>query len=181
MELMGSVQGANGDSSESDAQPNIATSDNFLGNLFEHQQYGYSWMVGRETHQFSHQPFGGIIADQMGLGKTIQMISLITHEHQIDAQVRAQNIANLDLDYNLINSQCTLIICPVSVVNHWKNEIARFVKENVLKIHKYHGSKRIENAQQIVDQFNIVISTYGSVASPYSKYYAKSVKLKGNF
>lgn len=36
--------------------------------LYPHQIVGYQWMIKRETHNFEGQPFGGIIADEMGLG-----------------------------------------------------------------------------------------------------------------
>ena len=36
--------------------------------LYPHQIAGYQWMIKRETHNVEGQPFGGIIADEMGLG-----------------------------------------------------------------------------------------------------------------
>jgi SNF2 family DNA or RNA helicase len=39
--------------------------------LFDYQQYGVDWMVGRET---ATGPRGGFLCDEMGLGKTVQLI-----------------------------------------------------------------------------------------------------------
>ncbi|XP_024402469.1 helicase-like transcription factor CHR28 isoform X2 [Physcomitrium patens] len=43
--------------------------------LLKHQRIALAWMVNRESG--SHEPCGGILADDQGLGKTISTISLI--------------------------------------------------------------------------------------------------------
>lgn len=140
-----------------------AVSKHLLINLYPYQMAGYEWMIKRETHSIHHQPLGGIIADEMGLGKTLQMIALMVHSHQ----------SNIQQNKGLIASNATLIICPLSVVNHWEHEINQFVHPNIFNINKYHGSKRLKDAHALISAYNVIITTYGCVCSEYNQYYIK--------
>lgn len=51
------------------------------------------------------------------------------------------------LDSTLVASQGTLIICPASLVHHWKKEIERHVKSNRLSVYLYHGPNRQRSAR----------------------------------
>lgn len=42
-------------------------------------------------------------------------------------------------------SQGTLIVCPASLIHHWKKEVEKYVKHGKLKVYLYHGPKRIKN------------------------------------
>lgn len=76
--------------------------------LKPHQKEGVEWMIGRETCEGTtfhdeRMPLGGILADEVGLGKTIQTIGLM------------QSIPKK-----------SLIIAPKSLVLQWIDEIHRF-------------------------------------------------------
>ena len=45
------------------------------GQLYQHQKEGLSWLLSMEN--LSKGPKGGFLCDEMGLGKSIQMISVI--------------------------------------------------------------------------------------------------------
>ena len=79
--------------------------------LYEpYQSHGCKWMLNRETYvckiQDIDMPFGGILADEVGLGKTIMTVSVILG--------------------NLLPR--TLIILPKSLVTQWVSQIKRFAK-----------------------------------------------------
>ena len=63
--------------------------------LYPYQRQGVEWMLKREME--GNDIRGGILADDMGLGKTMQMLALVHANPQSP----------------------TLIVCPVSVVQHW--------------------------------------------------------------
>lgn len=49
-------------------------------------------------------------------------------------------------DSSLVASTGTLIICPASLVHHWKREIERHVKTGKLTVYLYHGPQREKRA-----------------------------------
>ena len=50
------------------------------------------------------------------------------------------------LDSSLVDSKATLVICPASLVHHWKKEIERHVKTDRLSVYLYHGPNRQKNS-----------------------------------
>lgn len=50
-------------------------------------------------------------------------------------------------DSSIVASNSTLIICPASLIHHWKNEIDRRVKKGELSVYLYHGANRQRSAQ----------------------------------
>lgn len=78
----------------------------------------------------------------MGLGKTLQAISLI-------ACTKA-------------DSSPTLIVCPLSLISNWEDQIEQHVVKGVLSVYVHHGATRTHSSAQLA-QFNIVITTYNIV------------------
>lgn len=89
---------------------------------------------------------GGILADDMGLGKTLQVISVI-----LEGGVGT-----------------TLIVAPVSVMSNWAQQIERHVKkDNPLKVLTYHGSGRKRMSFRDFNEYNVVITSYGTLSTEY--------------
>lgn len=70
--------------------------------LYPYQKSGVSWLTG-----ISNESLGGILGDQMGLGKTLQVIALFLSEIQ---QGRRQH----------------LVVAPVTLLENWRREILKF-------------------------------------------------------
>ncbi|MGZ5445832.1 MAG: DEAD/DEAH box helicase [Thermoanaerobaculia bacterium] len=84
---------------DSDAPPPSA-----LGlDLYAYQQTGYQWLW-----LLQQNGFGGLLCDDMGLGKTHQAIALIA------ALVKADPSLNV------------LVVCPTSLIDHWRDKLARY-------------------------------------------------------
>lgn len=76
--------------------------------LYHHQLLGTHWMVSRELSSVA--PFGGLLADGMGLGKTIETLAcMVGHPPSINDKKRG--------------IVATLIVVPSSVISQWKDEI----------------------------------------------------------
>ncbi|KAG4421654.1 hypothetical protein IFR04_005154 [Cadophora malorum] len=89
---------------------------------------------------------GGILADDMGLGKTLQVISAILEG----------------------GPGSTLIIAPVSVMSNWAQQIERHVKkERNMKVLTYHGSGRKRMTFKDFSEYDVVITTYGTLSTEY--------------
>ena len=93
-------------------QPELVTG----GKMREYQLEGLEWLKSLWMNGLC-----GILADEMGLGKTIQAISMI-------AFFKEKNI-----------SGPFLIAAPLSTINNWIDEFARWTPE--IKTLMYHGSK----------------------------------------
>ncbi|KAK4080422.1 hypothetical protein Trihar35433_1527 [Trichoderma harzianum] len=129
---------------------------------------------------------GGILADMMGLGKTLSILSLIASTmdeaqefkqlapEQPSAPETRQTRTEMDpiqaplgLTPVSRNTKSTLIICPLSTITNWEEQIKQHVAPGKLSYHIYHGPNRIKDLARLA-QFDIVITTYGSVSNELS-------------
>jgi superfamily II DNA or RNA helicase len=95
-----------------------------------YQVIGYQWLRFLWDHGF-----GACLADDMGLGKTLQTIMLL------------QSL----MDEGKIKR--AIIICPVSILYNWKNELEKFSN---LKWGIFYGEER-----EIPAETQIVLTSYG--------------------
>jgi len=86
---------------------------------------------------------GGIVAEEMGMGKTLEMLALTL-----------SNPAPEDWQ-----GGHTIVVCPVALVSQWSEEAKRCL-ENPGRIYVYHGSHRRHDVD-FLKQCNIVVTTYG--------------------
>ncbi|ERE91540.1 transcription termination factor 2 [Cricetulus griseus] len=131
--------------------------------LLLHQKQALAWLLWRE----SQKPQGGILADDMGLGKTLTMIALIlTKKNQEKSKEKDKSLPVTWLskdDSSVFTSNGTLIVCPASLIHHWKNEVEKRVNSNKLRIYLYHGPNRNRQAK-VLSTYDIVITTYSLLA-----------------
>nr|XP_033469176.1 transcription termination factor 2 [Epinephelus lanceolatus] len=133
--------------------------------LLAHQRRALAWLLWREAQN----PCGGILADDMGLGKTLTMIALIlakkikAKEEVEKKEEKKEESWISKTDSSLVVSKGTLIICPASLVHHWKREIERHVKTSRLSVYLYHGPNRERSAKVLAD-YDVVVTTYSLVS-----------------
>ncbi|XP_075574907.1 transcription termination factor 2 [Pelecanus crispus] len=136
--------------------------------LLLHQKQALAWLLWRE----SQKPCGGILADDMGLGKTLTMIALILAQKQLKTEKRKEKLEIWlsKNDSTVIPSCSTLIICPASLIHHWKKEIDRRVGCGKLRVYLYHGPNRDKHAE-VLSEYDVVVTTYSLVSKevPASK------------
>ena len=108
--------------------------------------------------------FGGLLGDDMGLGKTIQTLSLLAATTQEAAAFSKENVMRSSEDEIMIkaHSKGTLLVCPLSTIKNWEDQIPEHIKVGALTYHIYHGSNRIQNPYELT-KYDIVITTYGTV------------------
>ena len=101
--------------------------------LRSYQKEGYRWLKTMSSYGFN-----GILADDMGIGKTLQILTLLLSER---------------------NQLPSIIITPSSLMWNWKNETARFTPE--LKVLMIHGGVN-QRAQMIseIPNYDIIITSY---------------------
>lgn len=123
-----------------DIQP-LPTPENFQGKLRPYQERGAAWLAFLERWGL-----GACLADDMGLGKSVQFIVFILHLQEQNA---------------LENP--TLLVCPTSVLGNWAKEVKKFAPK--LKVLEYHGDKRPKGKSftAIVNKYDLVITSYSLV------------------
>ena len=94
---------------------------------------------------------GGILSDDMGMGKTLEMISLMVADSKVFS-----------------TSKSTLIIAPVGVMSNWSGQIAQHIKsEHALRVLVYHGSGKKPMSAEDFGEHDVVITSYGTLANEY--------------
>ncbi|KAL3850342.1 hypothetical protein ACJIZ3_012224 [Penstemon smallii] len=140
---------------------------------------------------------GGILADSMGLGKTIMTIALL-----LTISGRSGSLSSTSTSQSL-NDNCeesiisdispvvpkkaskfngfetlmkqkasltgggNLIVCPMTLIGQWKTEIETHAQPGALSIYVHYGQSRSKDAK-ILAQNDVVLTTYGVLASEFS-------------
>ena len=109
--------------------------DGFLSSVLrDHQKEGVRFLVKCVSGMNDDNYKGAILADSMGLGKSIQIISALWILFYQNPFENRQTIR-----------KC-LIVCPLSLINNWNNEINKWLvnKINVVKIYNKDDRKQVE-------------------------------------
>ncbi|EPS43153.1 hypothetical protein H072_2920 [Dactylellina haptotyla CBS 200.50] len=83
---------------------------------------------------------GGILAEEMGLGKTVELISLLSL-HKREIPPGQETIFDAYSGADVRASGSTLIICPPSIMQQWVNELNLHAPG--LRVLKYNGTREL--------------------------------------
>ncbi|XVE53400.1 hypothetical protein DITRI_Ditri02bG0201200 [Diplodiscus trichospermus] len=133
--------------------------------LLRYQKEWLAWALKQEDSATK----GGILADEMGMGKTIQAIALVLAKREVLRTIPNESSLTPGSSTYLPTIRGTLVICPVVAVSQWVSEIDRFTSRGSTKVLVYHGANRGKNIKQFLD-YDFVITTYSIVESEYRKY-----------
>jgi SNF2 family DNA or RNA helicase len=135
-EMMGKLQ------DKSQFEP-VADLEELQGILREYQKRGVSWLSYLEQLGIN-----GCLADDMGLGKSIQVIARLVQERTAINQEKQQVLP-------------TLLIAPTSVMGNWLREIDKFAPHLKARIH--HGGDRLLDLSEFKAdclQHDVVITSF---------------------
>ncbi|KAH0673033.1 hypothetical protein KY284_024120 [Solanum tuberosum] len=107
--------------------------------MLQYQKEWLAWALKQESIAK-----GGILGDDMGMGKTVQAISLVLAKHEIGLAISHSSLLS-PAPYILPTVKGTLVICLVIAVIQWINEIDRFTTKGSNTILVYHGANREKN------------------------------------
>ncbi|RDW79772.1 hypothetical protein BP6252_04410 [Coleophoma cylindrospora] len=152
------------------------------------QRTYYNVITGQEVRQPPPQLRGGILADVMGLGKTLSILSLVvttldesgqwalkqpgdTQDQRVEKPQpksgKPSTVPKVDQASLVLNSKATLLVCPLSTIANWEEQIKQHIEPGTLNYYIYHGAGRIKDVHKLAE-FDLVITTYGSVASEFN-------------
>ena len=110
--------------------------------LREYQVEGFKWFKN-----LSYLGFGGVLAYEMGLGKTIQTIAFLLSEE----------------------GKKSLIITPTSLIYNWKNEFERFAPSLKIALVHENKSERFKIISEMND-YDVLLTTYGTLRNDKENY-----------
>ncbi|KAI0243738.1 DNA repair protein rad16 [Massospora cicadina] len=110
-------------------------------NLLPFQKEGLNWMQKQELGEFK----GGVLADEMGMGKTIQMIALLLSEPR---------------------GKPNLIVAPTVALMQWLSEIQTHTSS--LSVLMFHGQDRTKSLAELMS-YDVVLTTYNIIESGFRK------------
>lgn len=132
------------------------------------QEVWFNVITGHESRQKPEPVYGGILADMMGLGKTLSILSLVAATVREAHNFKIKQLSKDLQQHGLVrNAKGTLIICPTSVLSNWTEQMGTHVIPGKLSCYVYHGAGRITDVEQLA-KFDIVFTTYGTVAAEFS-------------
>ncbi|ELR01965.1 hypothetical protein VC83_02938 [Pseudogymnoascus destructans] len=108
---------------------------------------------------------GGLLVEEMGLGKTLEITALITlHRSRPDS---LKPIVDPYTRHEAVPTKATLIITPPSILQQWQSELARHAPS--LKVMHYQGKskhKRLSHEQllDMIAEHDVVLTTYRVLA-----------------
>jgi DNA repair protein RAD5 len=123
----------------------------------------------------------------MGLGKTIEVLSLIHAVKYPELDPDQINLVDSDDDIkpstskSIISSstrekypviKTTLIVCPMSLLSQWRDEVNNVSAEDTLSVEVYYGKKKDWNLKSIRARKaklpDVLVTTYGVLVSEYN-------------
>ncbi|KAI9004679.1 SNF2 family N-terminal domain-containing protein [Gaertneriomyces semiglobifer] len=110
--------------------------------LLPFQREGLHWLLAQEESRFA----GGILADEMGMGKTIQLISLLVSRRM----------------------KPNLILTPTVAIMQWYAELSERTTKGLLKVLLFHGTNRPVSREEL-ESYDVVLSTYAIVEQGFRK------------
>ena len=119
-------------------------------NLLPFQLEGLSWLIKQEKSSW----MGGALADEMGMGKTIQIISLLLSDRK----------------------KPNLVVAPTVAILQWRNEVDKYTTG--FKVVVWHGANRSSDTTEL-QKADVVLVSYGVLESAFRKQ-VQGFKRKGN-
>lgn len=110
------------------------------------QLEGLNWMSRQEKSQWK----GGLLGDEMGMGKTIQAVSLIMSDYPA--------------------KEPSLVVVPPVALMQWQNEIQEYT-DGKLKVLVYHNTNpKVKNMKtKELKEYDIIMISYSGLESIYRK------------
>ncbi|KAF2666062.1 hypothetical protein BT63DRAFT_481872 [Microthyrium microscopicum] len=163
-----SAPGISGDLMYQDWQANLSASDDINGSCDKNQ-------VSRVFGVFKDKeggipniitPKGGLLAEEMGLGKTVEMVTLMCLHKRPKEDMQSGLIHDAYSDKQVIPSAATLIITPTHLHKQWEDELSLHAPH--LRVTTYDGvasqKHKTRTSKELATDYDVVLTTYSTLA-----------------
>jgi len=117
--------------------PEVEVPTELNATLRNYQKEGLNWLNFLDDFNF-----GGCLADDMGLGKSIQIIAFILSQRK------------------KVSPNTNLIVVPTTLLFNWQAEIVKFARS--IHVHVIHGADRISDINHF-DKYEIILTSYNTL------------------
>jgi SNF2 family DNA or RNA helicase len=129
--------------------------------LWEHQKTGINFLMNRENDNEKINCYGGLLCDDPGLGKTVQMLELI----------RLKNKELMNITKNRCNGTTVIIAVPV-IINYWIEFIKSYYPINTFEYIILSNSNTNTNQKNVdlkenFNYYDIIFISYNLVSATY--------------
>lgn len=110
------------------------------------------------------------------VGKSIQTIGLILLAPPAGVKYELPSVTgepDTKMPAVQTTTRCTLIVCPVSVLGNWTDQLSTFVAPGVLNVQLYHGANRHEILPDVQSgNVDVLLVSYNTLASDHDAFVA---------
>lgn len=131
----------------------------------------YRRVVALEPPPAPQPCFGGMLCDEMGMGKTVELLALLHARMDEDKEWR---VSDKEADWIAPRAATaqpkrrragTLVVAPMSMLAQWRDEIATHSAPDSLRVVVHYGAERAGGASDAFTGADVVLTTYGVVSS----------------
>lgn len=111
---------------------------------------------------------GSVLAEEMGLGKTVEILSLIL----LSQEPERNTLPAYDAEWlaaDVQPSNLTLLVCPLAIIGQWQDEITRHAPK--LRVLRYSGMKTTypkddgKEVERTIRRYDIVLCDFDTMAN----------------
>lgn len=161
----------------------------YTGNILTESHLVKTLLQYYNDAQVERLPGRGLLSEEMGLGKTVEIMSLILLHPRPAAEV-GQDISlqfKEEGDFRLVRKvKTTLIAAPDSILNQWYREILRLCPSLLVTIYRGLGKyPELANVPRYIaeylQRFDIVLMNYATMSkeTDYANYSSRHVPTRG--
>lgn len=161
----------------------------YTGNiLLEEQLVRFFIDYYRENNE-TNLPGCGLLLEEMGLGKTVEILSLVLLNSRLSSEVGVDVPLQLSKEEELKlvqSAKTTLIATPQAILQQWYNEICRWCPSLLVTIYKGLGKyPELSNLPRLIAeyllQYDVVLMNYDTMSkeTDYAQYSTRRKQTRG--
>ncbi|OBS29596.1 hypothetical protein FPOA_03533 [Fusarium poae] len=166
-------------------EPYIILTDDLITPLKDHQKVALSFIQRRENPDYCQQvgrellfhtripsskaipslALGGILADVMGLGKTLTILASIQLARPV-AETFQNDSMSIETDQPICRrtSATLVVVTSTQIMEVWRYEVSRHFRDGSLRVSTFHGESRPTEPTALMNH-DIVLTTFATLVS----------------